>query len=83
VKQLLEDGKSDDEIVEWLDAHGDKKTEAEIKAWNEKMEAASLYNDPEKKEWFSEQCQALGLDPAKTTLFEWLEADDKASYSKK
>jgi hypothetical protein len=23
-----------------------------------------------------------GLDPAKTTLFDWLETDDKASYKK-
>jgi hypothetical protein len=80
VKKLLEDGKSDDEIAAWLTAHGEKKTDAEIKAWDEQMEAASLYNDPEKKEWFSEQCQKLNLDPTKTTLFEWLEADDKASY---
>jgi len=37
---------------------------------------------PEKREWFTEQVKPLELDPAKTTLFDWLEADDKASYPK-
>jgi len=26
------------------------------------------------------ECTRLGLNPAKTTLFEWLEADDRASF---
>ena len=83
VKKLLEDGQSDDQIAQWIDGHGEKKTEAEIKAWDERMEALSMYDNPEKKEWFSEECRKLGLDPAQTTLFEFLEADDKASYAKK
>ena len=46
------------------------------------MEAVNPYNDPERRDWFAEQTRPLGLDPAKTTLFDWLEADDKASYAK-
>ena len=82
VKKLLEEGQSDDQVVEWLNAHGEKKSAEEIAAWDEKMEKASLYDDPEKRDWFVEECRKLGLDGAKTTLFEWLEADDKASYEK-
>ena len=82
VKKLLEEGQSDDQVVAWLDSHGEKKSPEEIKAWDEKMEKVSLYDDPEKRDWFVEECRKLGLDGAKTTLFEWLDADDKASYAK-
>jgi hypothetical protein len=46
------------------------------------MEALLPYNDPERRDWFVEQATPLGLEPAKTSLFDWLEADDKASYAK-
>ena len=46
------------------------------------VEADSPYNNPERRDWFIEQTKPLGLDPSKVTLFDWLEADDKASYAK-
>ena len=82
-KAQIENGASDQQMAEWLDANGEKKTPDEIKRWGEEVEAASLYNDPEKREFFVEECQKLGLDPAKTTTWEWLEADDKASHAQK
>jgi hypothetical protein len=82
-KAQIENGASDQQMAEWLDQTGEKKTADEIKRWGDEVEAASLYNDPEKRELFVEECQKLGLDPAKTTTFEWLEADDKASYAEK
>ena len=42
----------------------------------------TMHGDPEKGEWFDGEVRKLGLDPAKTTLFDWLEADDRASYGK-
>ena len=45
------------------------------------MEASSLYNHPEKQDFFSEEVKKLGLDPAKTTTFEWLEVDDRVSQT--
>jgi len=36
--------------------------------------------DPEKRAFFTEACKKLGLDPEKTSLFDWLEADDRASF---
>jgi hypothetical protein len=82
-KAQIENGASDQQMAEWLDANGEKRTPDEIKRWGEEVEAASLYNDPEKREFFVEECQKLGLDPAKTTTWEWLEADDKASHAQK
>jgi hypothetical protein len=44
-------------------------------------EAGGFYDDPEKCEFFNEEVKKLGLDPAKTTTFEWLELDDKVSHA--
>ena len=38
---------------------------------------------PENRTYFVEACQKLGLKPDKTTTFDWLEADDHASFSRK
>jgi hypothetical protein len=81
-KAKVESGASDADLTEWLDSHGAPKTAAEVKEWSDGMDARNPYNDPERREWFSEQTKALGLDPATTTLFDWLDADDKASYAK-
>ena len=80
-KAQIENGASDQEMVEWLNSNGEKKRPDEIKRWCEKVEVDSLYNDPEKRDFFSEECKKLGLDPAKTTTFDWLEADDKACHA--
>ena len=82
-KAQIENGASDQEMVEWLNRSREKKTENEITRWGEKVEADSLYNIPEKRAFFSESCRKLGLDPAKTTTFTWLEVDDKASHAQK
>ena len=81
-KAEVEKGATDEEMAKWLDSHGEKKTPEEIKAWSDEVEAVNPYNDPEKREWFEEQVKVHGLDAAKTTLFDWLEVDDKASYQK-
>jgi Domain of unknown function (DUF5069) len=80
-KTQIESGASDQQMAEWLDANGEKKTADEIKRWSEEVEANRPYNNPEQRDWFVEQTKPLALDPEKTTLFDWLEADDKASHA--
>ena len=82
-KAQIENGASDQEMVEWLNRNGEKKTAEQIQRWADEAEASSLYNDPEKREFFSEECKKLGLDPAKTTTFTWLETDDRVSHAQK
>jgi hypothetical protein len=77
----IEQGASDQEIVEWLNQNGEEKTAAEIERWSREAEASSLYRHPEKREFFSEEARKLGLDPTETTTFEWLELDDKVSHA--
>jgi GH18 family chitinase len=79
-KAQIENGASDQQMAEWLDQAGERKTPDEIRRWSDEATAASLYNHPEKRDWFAEECKKLGLDPARTTTFEWLETDDKASH---
>lgn len=79
-KKEVETGATDEDIAKWLNNHGTPKSSEEIKQWSDSMEVWSLIDDPEKKEFFIEECNKLGLDPNKTTLFQWLDADDKASF---
>src|SRR2546430_1866429 len=81
-KAQIEQGASDQEIVEWLNQTGEEKTPQVIKRWADEVEANSLYNHPEKRDFFSEEVKKLGLNPAETTTFEWLEADDRVSRAK-
>jgi len=81
-KARVQAGASDEELAAWLNSHGVPKTPAEIKEWSDGVEATNPYNNPERRDWYAEQTRTLGLDPAKTPLFDWLEADDKASYAK-
>ena len=82
IKALLEKGSSDEDVVAWLDSHGAEKSGAEIAAFSKGVEEARPYENPEKKEWFAGECAKVGLDPAKTTLFEFLEKDDSVSFQK-
>lgn len=72
----------DETLVAWLDAHGTPKTEAEKAAWSDAAATVNLAKDPEKREWFQGELARLGLDLENSTLFDYLEADDRASFAK-
>jgi hypothetical protein len=79
-KAQIEQGATDQQMVEWLNQNGEKKTAEEISRWGDEVEESSLYNHPEKRDFFSEEVKKLGLEPAKTTTFKWLEIDDRLSH---
>jgi len=64
----------------WLHASGTLKTAEEIKAWSDEMEASSLIKNPDKRDYFIENCHKLGLNPQTNSTFDWLEADDRESF---
>jgi hypothetical protein len=82
VRAALESGATDEDIATYLDTHGTPKTPEEVKGWSDNVEKFTYHGDSQKGAWFDGECQKLGLDPATTTLFDWLEADDQASYGK-
>lgn len=79
-KAEVEKGASDEEMVQWVDATGEKKTDGEKEAWCKDRLAFNFYDVPEKREWYAEQLKPLELDPATTPLFDWLEKDDEVSF---
>jgi hypothetical protein len=76
----VQTAKTYDDVGAWLQANGTKKTPAEIKAWSDEAEAGSMMKNPEKRACFIENCTRLGLNPEKSSTFDWLEADDRASF---
>ena len=80
VKPLLASGATNNEIAAWLDSHGTAKTAEEIKAWSDGVEAAKPYDVPDKRDWFVGECAKVGIDPKTSTLFDFLETDDKQSF---
>jgi hypothetical protein len=75
--------KNYEDVGAWLLANGTRKTPPEIEDWSDDQEGDSLMKNPENRTYFVEACQKLGLKPDKTTTFDWLEADDHASFSRK
>ena len=82
VKGVLQSGASDEEVLAWFNKHGAAKSPAEIKAWSDGVESYNPHETPEKREWFDGECAKLGLDPAKSTLVDYLETDDHVSFKK-
>jgi len=82
-KAAVQNSENYEDVGKWLLANGTAKTPAEIKTWSDKMETVSMMNDPAKRDSFIKNCTKLGLDPAKSSMFDWLEADDRASFKPK
>jgi len=80
VKKLLGSGATDDQVVAWFNTHGTSKTVEEIKAWSNGVESYRPYDNPEKKDWFVGECAKLGIKPETSTLVDYLEADDVATF---
>lgn len=79
-KAAVQASKTYENVGAWLLANGTMKTPAEIKAWSDKVEADSMMKNPEKRAYFIESCTKLGINPETSTTFDWLEADDRASF---
>ncbi len=80
-KAYVAEDHTDEEIAMWVKENGTPKTDEEITAWGDAFKTDYSYStNPEKKEWFIGECTRLGLDPMKTTLFDYLDADDAVSF---
>jgi len=81
-KAFVAEGHSDDEIAAWVKKEGQEKTDAEMADWNKFVSTNNYAGQPaEKKAWLEGENKRLGLDKD-GTLFDMLDADDKASYKK-
>ncbi len=81
-KKAVETAEQDDDVAFWLDQSGIHKTQHEIQDWSDDQASYRPYDDPEKREWFEDECKRLGINPAETTLFQYLDIDDAASFKR-
>lgn len=81
-RELVASGADDEDIAKFIDETGTPKTSDEIAAWSKQMAAARPYENPDTRDWFIGECEPLGLDPKTSTLFEYLDTDDKKSFGK-
>ena len=80
-KKFVETGASDEEIADWVRKNGVSKTDAEIAAWSDEVDKDNYDSKPpEKKQWLVGENVRLGL-AKDSTLFDYLDADDKASFA--
>jgi hypothetical protein len=80
VRAMIVEGASDLEIAGWFDSHGKSKSTADIANWSDKMEKSRPFEDPAMKDWFVGVCAEAGIDPEASTLFDYLDADDRLSF---
>jgi starvation-inducible DNA-binding protein len=80
-KSAVQASKTYEDVGTWLLANGTSKTSAEIKTWSDEIEASSPMKTAEKRDSFINNCSKLGLIPETSTTFDWLEADDRASFT--
>ena len=79
-KAAVQASKTYEDVGAWLLANGKAKTPAEIKTWSDEVEAGSPMKNPERRDSFISNCSKVGLIPETSTTFDWLEADDRASF---
>jgi hypothetical protein len=79
-KTAVKAAKNYEDVGAWLLNNGTKKTPVEIKTWSDEVEASSMMKDPEKRAYFMESCSKLVLNPETNSTFDWLEADDRATF---
>jgi len=82
-KTAVQTSKNYEDIGAWLQANGTVRTPVEIKIWSDEMEAGSPMKNPERRVHFMESCSKLLLNPQTNSTFDWLEADDRASFRRK
>ena len=80
IKQEIVNGADDHALAAYLDGHGQPKTPEEIETFSNTLEQMNPYNNPQRKDWYVGETTRLGLDPATTPMFKYLEADDQASH---
>jgi len=64
-------------VGDWLLAHGTARTPGEIQAWSDQMDVSAPMKNPARRAYLVDH---FGLNPATNTLFDWLEADDRAHF---
>jgi len=84
-KKVVSSARTYEDVADWLQSAGTRKSPDEIEDWSQHVEEIRLRDlpsaqDPEHRREFQESCDKLGLDFGTVTLFDWLDADDEATF---
>ncbi len=85
LKTEVEKGKGDGEILQWIEANAkNQRADWEIAQWSAFRESAAA-SDNDSREFISKNIKEAGFEHREdmATWFEWLDADDFASYGGK
>lgn len=63
-----------------LERFGARRSPEDVIAWSAECEEFRPWRDAASREWFTGECRRLALNPETTTLFEYLEIDDRMSF---
>jgi len=80
-RALIASGADDAAVAKFVTETGVQKSAADIAEWSAKEEGLLPYNNPDGRDWFIGVCEPLGIDPKTSTLFEFLDEDDKQSFA--
>jgi hypothetical protein len=73
-------GWTDVEMLDWMKSTGVRRPAAEVHGWSDRVENDLPYGDPVRRQWFKGECERLGLSPLSTTFFDYLDAEDAATF---
>ena len=73
---------NDEALLVWIKAHGKPRSKEEVETWSKNYMSLLAKDDAPRHEYILGLLEKLKLDPATTTTFDWLEADDKATFEK-
>lgn len=77
-KRAVQNSNHYEDVGDWLLTNGTIRTPDEIKTWSDHVETSSAMKNPMKRAYLVEN---FGLNPEANTTFDWLEADDRASFN--
>lgn len=75
-------GADDQALLAWIQKNGKPLSNEEIARWSTDFTNLLAKDDQPRLAYISGLMKNLGLDEATTTTFDWLDADDKATFSK-
>ncbi len=73
-------GGDDEALLVWIQANGAVPSPEEISKWSAEYTSLLAKDDAPRHAYILDLLGKLNLDPETTTTFDWLDADDKASF---
>lgn len=81
--KVVADGADDQALIDWIKANGTHQSDVAIQKWSQQFRDLLAKDDPDRQQYINIVLEKTGLDPAKTTTFDWLDFDDAHTFPAK